>query len=154
VTWSLLRQPWSRRRKVLYGTRPRSLASATGGCGIGGSITKNSVMTRHLTCGRENPAPNEYPLRKRIKCWGRVGKVFRFDVRHFHEKLGAVHGMKLSYDCFSRRCSLPVFPIDYRVALAKGVFEFGGSLEVLPLPNSPDSPVAAKIIIKGSITIL
>jgi len=62
--------------------------------------------------------------------------------------------VKLSYDCFSGRCSLPVLPIDYRVALAKWVFEFGGSLEVLPLPNSPDNPVAAKIIIKGSITIL
>jgi hypothetical protein len=42
----------------------------------------------------------------------------------------------------------------YRLGLTKWITDFGDAPELLLLPNNRDNPVAAKIMMKGSMTIL
>ena len=79
------------------GRRRRSSASATGRCGGGGSATNSTATTARLTGGGARRAAGGCHWRRRAGVGLYRERYFDLNVRHFHEKLAAEHGIGLSY---------------------------------------------------------
>jgi len=47
------------------------------------------------------------PWRCWSACWSSIGEVFRFNLRHFHEKLASEHQIGLSYSWVKACCRAP-----------------------------------------------